>query len=40
MATLILSVVRPLAFTPPFPFAVLAAIASPTQFLRLIWGQS
>ena len=40
MATLILSVVRPLAFTPPFPFAVLAAIASPTRFLRLIWGQS
>lgn len=40
MATLILSVVSPLAFTLLFLFAVSARIANPTQFFRSIRGRS
>ena len=40
MATLILSVVRPFAFAPLFPFAVSKAITSPTQFFRPMRGRS
>lgn len=37
MATLILSVVCPLAFTLLIPSAVSAGIQSPTQFFGTIW---
>jgi hypothetical protein len=40
MATLILSVVYPLAFRLSFPFAVSEAIPSPTQFFRAMRGRS
>ena len=40
MATRIVTAVYLLAFAPLLPFTVSAVIASPTPFLRLIWGQS
>ena len=40
MATRIVTAVCPLAFALLFPFAVSAAIASPTQFFRPIRGRS